>query len=256
MAAGATERQDLETAVARLPDVERRLEALLARLSPHVPLGPGARVLDVGAAQGLTVVAFRRAGFDAAGIEPWSEAVARSRAVAAATGVDFEMVEGYAESLPFDSESFDLVHAQSVMEHVKDPAAVFAESHRVLKPGGGLYFHTSNALCPRQPEISGFPCFSWYPQPLKRRILDWATEKRPELVGHTEMPAYNWYTPWGVRSALGRVGFRRVLDRWELRRDDEMDGWRRRAVRAAKQSRAIRLAGDIAIPQSAYLAVK
>jgi SAM-dependent methyltransferase len=256
MAGGATERLDLDAAIARLPELERRLHALLRRLSPHLELRSGARVLDVGAAQGLTVVAFHRAGFQAAGLEPWGEAVAKSRAVAEKTGIDFEMVEGYAESLPFESESFDLVHAQSVMEHVRDPAAVFAESHRVLRPGGGLYFHTSNALCPRQPEIRGFPCFSWYPQPLKRRILDWATEKRPSLVGYTAMPAYNWYTPWGARSALARAGFRKVLDRWELRLDDELNGWRGTAVRAAKSSRAVRLAGDVAVPQSAYLAIK
>jgi 2-polyprenyl-3-methyl-5-hydroxy-6-metoxy-1,4-benzoquinol methylase len=256
MGSQATEQHDLETAVARLPDIERRLGALLRRLSPHVRLAPGARVLDVGAAQGLTVVAFHRAGFDAAGLEPWAEAVQNSRAVAAETAVEFDMVEGYAESMPFESASFDLVHAQSVMEHVRDPAAVFAESHRVLRPGGALYFHTSNALCPRQPEIRGFPCFSWYPQPLKRRILDWATAKRPALVGHTTMPAYNWYTPWGVRSALARAGFSEVLDRWELRHEDELAGWRGSAVRAAKRSRAVRVAGDVAIPQSAYLAIK
>jgi SAM-dependent methyltransferase len=42
------------------------------------------------------------------------------------------------------SESVDVVMSRSVMEHVEDPAAVYAEVHRVLKPGGRFVFLTPN----------------------------------------------------------------------------------------------------------------
>lgn len=45
--------------------------------------------------------------------------------------------------LPFRDASFDGVAAQSVLEHVLDPATVVAEIHRVLKPGGIVYAETS-----------------------------------------------------------------------------------------------------------------
>jgi ubiquinone/menaquinone biosynthesis C-methylase UbiE len=50
-----------------------------------------------------------------------------------------------ARQLPFASESFDLVTANMVVEHLDDPRTQFAEIGRVLKPGGIFLFHTPNA---------------------------------------------------------------------------------------------------------------
>jgi SAM-dependent methyltransferase len=47
-------------------------------------------------------------------------------------------------AMPLDDGCVDLVMARSVMEHVTDPAAVYRECHRVLKPGGHFIFLTAN----------------------------------------------------------------------------------------------------------------
>jgi SAM-dependent methyltransferase len=53
-------------------------------------------------------------------------------------------VHGNIEVLPFKNESFDLVTANVVVEHVENPAALLAEIHRILLPGGIFLFHTPN----------------------------------------------------------------------------------------------------------------
>lgn len=55
-----------------------------------------------------------------------------------------EMVNGFRnenlERQSFDDASFDLVVTLDVMEHVNDPAAVFREVRRTLRPGGCYLF--------------------------------------------------------------------------------------------------------------------
>jgi SAM-dependent methyltransferase len=46
--------------------------------------------------------------------------------------------------IPIADGCVDIVMARSVMEHVTEPAAVYAELHRVLKPGGHFIFLTAN----------------------------------------------------------------------------------------------------------------
>jgi len=46
--------------------------------------------------------------------------------------------------IPLPDSSIDVVMARSVMEHIEDPAAVYRELVRVLRPGGRLVFLTPN----------------------------------------------------------------------------------------------------------------
>jgi 2-polyprenyl-3-methyl-5-hydroxy-6-metoxy-1,4-benzoquinol methylase len=251
----ATEQNDLETALSRLPEAEEFVERLLRRMEASFPLRPPARVLDVGAAQGVAVTAFKRRGFDVVGVEPWRPAIEVSRELARRTGVDTTILPGVAEELPFEDESFDFAHAYSVLEHVDDPDAVLRECHRVLKPGGGLFFSTTSAISPIQGEIARFPLFPWYPPRLQRAIMTWARDQRPWLVGNTTRPAYHWFRHREVRRSLAAAGFGVVVDRWELRRH-EGEGLRSAVVGLCARRRAARLVGDIAVPGMEYLALK
>ncbi len=121
-----------------------------------------ATVLDVGSGVGTFVLACRRRGLHAFGIEPdrigqagsiTSIQIAKRRMENAAFAV------ALGEQLPFRDESFDLVTMNQVIEHVSDQAIVLREAARVLKPGGAIYVACPNYLRFYEPHYKIF----WLP---------------------------------------------------------------------------------------------
>ena len=55
-----------------------------------------------------------------------------------------ELINSDLARIPLPSAEVDVIMCRSVMEHVSDPAAVYRELHRILKPGGVLIFLTAN----------------------------------------------------------------------------------------------------------------
>ena len=55
-----------------------------------------------------------------------------------------ELHHGDLGALPLENDSVHVIMARSVMEHVTDPAHVYKEMYRVLKPGGYVVFLTAN----------------------------------------------------------------------------------------------------------------
>jgi ubiquinone/menaquinone biosynthesis C-methylase UbiE len=53
-------------------------------------------------------------------------------------------VAGNSCLLPFANNTFDLLSANMVVEHVAQPEDLLSEAYRVLKPGGTFLFHTPN----------------------------------------------------------------------------------------------------------------
>lgn len=252
----ATERLSVEEALTALPRDAAHARLLFDRLARITTLPPRAAVADIGAAQGLFLVECSRLGYEAVGVEPWDEARVTALRVAERTGAKIALVDGSAEAVPLPPESFDVVHAKSVIEHVADARAAFAEAYRLLRPGGVFWFYTASSLCPRQTEIRGFPLFGWYPDALKRSIMWWAVRRRPDLVGHTQRPAIHWFTPRKARRMLHDAGFSHVYDRWDLRSPAEEAGARAAIVRIVKRSRLARFVADVLVAGCAYAAVK
>jgi SAM-dependent methyltransferase len=105
------------------------------------PIGPSARVLDLGCGTGIVARqlrdrlggAARITGLD---VNPGMLAVARELAP------ELDWREGNAMALPFDDGAFDLVLSQAMLMFPPDRAAAVREMHRVLAPGGRLVLST------------------------------------------------------------------------------------------------------------------
>ncbi len=89
-------------------------------------LQPGQMLLDLGTADGALVEVARSKGLQARGLD-------------VTDNIDFE-----ADALPLADNSVDVVTAVSLIEHLRSPRMMLAETLRVLKPGGAMIMVTPN----------------------------------------------------------------------------------------------------------------
>ncbi|NUW38405.1 methyltransferase domain-containing protein [Nonomuraea sp. SMC257] len=233
----------------------RTAENSAAYLLPH--LKPHMTLLDVGSGPGTITADLAARVAHVTASEVSVEALELARAELAARGVanaGFAVADVHA--LDFPDETFCVVHAHQVLQHVGDPVRALREMRRVTKPGGFVAARDSD-----------YAAFAWYPRipalddwmalyqrvargnggepDAGRRLLSWARAAGFEDVTATsstwcfatpEDRAW-WAGMWADRilgSALAeqalatgaatRDDLRRMADGWREWAADE-DGW-------------------------------
>lgn len=100
---------------------------------------------------------------------------------------------------PVEDESIDLCLSDSVLEHIEDPDAFFAECARVLRPGAFLCLNTANAL--------GYAAVAARVIPNRAHSLV-LRALQPERESMDVFPTYyRCNTPRRLRDALASRGF-------------------------------------------------
>lgn len=130
-------------AYANLFEIEERLWWYQGRrrvcfdlLDRHLAARGDLDVLDVGCGTGYNVNLLRRFG-RAQGVDMSEEALKFCRQ----RGVE-EVTLHQAEELPFADQTFDLLTAFDVIEHIEDDRGALGEFHRLLRPDGWLLIYT------------------------------------------------------------------------------------------------------------------
>ena len=101
--------------------------------------GPRRRVLDLGCRDGALTRAYVE-GNEVVGVDADKEALAEAQKL----GIDTRWAD-LDEPLPFEDESFDVVVAGELLEHLRDPRRLVAEARRVLRPEGTFVASVPNA---------------------------------------------------------------------------------------------------------------
>lgn len=133
------------------------------------------RVLDVGCGPGTITIDLGRHVREVVGVDI-AEVIAVADGARAEAGVDnVRFVAGDVYGLDFDDDTFDVVHAHQVLQHLSDPVAALREMRRVCRPGG--------IVAVRDSDYAGF---IW--APLDERLDEWLALYRQIARGNDAEP--------------------------------------------------------------------
>jgi len=164
------------------PQYESQAKRILR--TTHVPR-QGGRLLDVGCGRGLRLLTFRRLGMDVHGMDLIPEPVEYVKNELKVPAVCTDMA---GLRTAFDPESFDLLTAFQVIEHVPDVGVMIESCHKLLKPDGWMVITT--------PMVDS----------MQSRMFGARWAAATEAPRHLSLP-----TKKGVRVALEAWGFSDVI---------------------------------------------
>jgi len=129
----------------------RTAENSAAYLLPH--LRPGTSLLDVGCGPGTITadLADLVAPGAVTAVENAPDVLSVARAANRATATAFVVSDVH--TLGFADDTFDVVHAHQVLQHIVDPVQALREMRRVCAPGGVVGVRDSD-----------YGAFTWYPE--------------------------------------------------------------------------------------------
>lgn len=206
-----------------------------AYLLPH--LRPGRTVLDVGCGPGTITIdlAARVRPGAVIGLDRAEDVIDAARADAPHdVAVSFTTGDVYA--LDFEDDSFDVVHAHQVLQHLSDPVAALRELRRVCRPDG--------VVAARDADYSAF---TW--APADPRLDRWLAVYLAVARGNDAEPdAGRHLLAWAQQAGFSAVEPSASV--WCFARPDDRAWWgdlwadRMRSSGVATQARAAGLATD------------
>ena len=186
------------------------VEAARYELEPYIrafadfPSARGLDVLEIGVGGGVDFSNWCQHARHATGVDLTESAIELTTERLEVAGIPpdrYTLRTADAENLPFDDRSFDIVYSWGVLHHTPDTPAAFAQTLRVLRPGGRL-----RAMIYHVPSWTGLLLlvrYGWLRGNFRM------TQKQA-LFHHLESPGTKAYSLKEAKVMLEQVGFENV----------------------------------------------
>jgi len=136
------------------------------------PVVGGRQALDIGCGNGKFLSKLVSLGWDAQGVE------FNAGAVDVCHKSGLRVYHGDLHSAKFPAESFDLVSARHLIEHLPDPDSFMAEVARILKPGGYLQIRTPSSKALGRKLFGKY----WFPNDVPRHLVLFSPDNLTHLA--------------------------------------------------------------------------
>ena len=162
-----------------------------------IPFIPDSRGLDIGCGNGRFISSMNKLGWRFEGVE------FSSVAVDICHKAGLKVFKGELKAADFQNNSFDVVSARHLIEHIPDPDDLFKEISRLLKPKGHLVLRTPNS------QALGRKWFglNWFPDDIPRHLILFNSENLNMLARKYNMYPVKTTTFSSPRAILNSIDY-------------------------------------------------
>jgi len=189
------------------------------------------KFLDIGCGDGYALESALHRGWEAYGLEVSEFFARRTRK---RLGID--VFAGQLEQAGYESDCFDAVYMDSVLEYIQDPNALIIEINRIMKAGGVLYILVPN-------EDSLIKYFYDFVQHVKRMNNTFKLSPRYQVAGYNSKSLKTLLEKNGFETKYFRVF--RGIEPWKKLPKERLSDGNIRARFMTKLQEAVYTAGGV-----------
>ena len=218
-----------------LSEKEQQFDSLLRYFKNFKPIDASLRMLEVGTGIGWVPIIAKKRGWNLRGLEISPMLVEAGKEYGRQYGVEPDIVLGNIEDYDIGESTYDLIIANSVFEHIEHWRPALKRMYGALKPGGLLFFESTNKFSLKSGEYPPLGIYGWMP--------DWMRYKFRQIIHGEDIMKngidFHQFTYWKLRRAFREAGFSKWYDRVQIMDAGEVTSPKKRALLKACQSNAL-----------------
>jgi 2-polyprenyl-3-methyl-5-hydroxy-6-metoxy-1,4-benzoquinol methylase len=193
-------------------------------------------------------------GLQCKGLEISPQLVEFAMQMGKRNGIVPDIELGNVEDSDLGVEKYDVVIASSVFEHVEHWRAGLAKLYAALKPGGVLFFESTNKFSFAQSgEYGAVPLYGWLPNAARYRLRMAVHGKEIMKLGID----FTQFMHGMLRREFRKLGFQRTLDLVDLVDAERMTPLKRTVTLCCRAFRPFRfLLLTFVMPSTTFVCVK
>ncbi len=214
-----------------IEDEEPTFKNYMARITNFKAVDASTKMLEIGIGTGWFPILCTAKGLSCKGLEVSPHLLEYAMALGAKCGVKPDLVLANIEDYDLGKSQYDVIIASSVFEHVEHWEVGLEKVFEALKPGGILFFESTNKFSFRSAEFN-FPLYGWLPDFARYRLR--MALQGPDIM-HLGID-FNQFRYGQLRREFKDLGFTRIVDRAELTDLSTKTGWKRAVLAGAQNS--------------------
>jgi SAM-dependent methyltransferase len=220
----------------KLADKEPGFERILRYTGKFKPIHPGLRMIEIGTGTGFFPILCKLHGLNCEGLEISAQLIEHARSWGRELGAEPDIRLGNIETTDLGESIYDVIVASSVFEHIEFWRPALAKVYRALKPGGALFFESTNKWSVKSGELPPMLFYGWLP--------NWARYNLRKVIHGREIMKlgidFHQFTYMGLKRAFRQVGFSEAHDVFDLTETGTKSRVKARLVEGARRNRFLR----------------